>query len=175
MRFDNFEIRLLEKKDVEAYHKLVENNRKRLEDFFVGTTSKTKTYKDTIGFVTEMVKRIDKRTYFPYIIFDNTNKSIVGFIDLKNIDWSIPKSELGFFIDQDYTGKGITTKAVKTLCAFCFNSYGFQKIFLRTHPSNISAIAVAEKCGFELEGTIRKDYKTTSGKLVDLNYYGLLK
>ncbi len=25
--------------------------------------------------------------------------------------------------------------------------------------------------GFELEGTIRNDYKTTSGEVVDLNYY----
>ena len=28
------------------------------------------------------------------------------------------------------------------------------------------------KNGFELEGTIRRDYKTTKGEVVDLNYYG---
>ena len=32
-----------------------------------------------------------------------------------------------------------------------------------------------EKCGFEKEGLIRRDYKTTSGELVDLIYYGKLK
>jgi ribosomal-protein-alanine N-acetyltransferase len=34
---------------------------------------------------------------------------------------------------------------------------------------------VAEKNGFILEGIIRSDYKTTSGVVVDLMYYGLLK
>ena len=54
------------------------------------------------------------------------------------------------------------------------SKYKFQKLFLRTHASNISAKKVAENCGFELEGIIRKDYKTTSGKIIDLAYYGKL-
>ena len=37
------------------------------------------------------------------------------------------------------------------------------------------AKALAEKCGFELEGTIRKDYRNNAGQLVDLHYYGKLK
>ncbi|MFT5779805.1 MAG: ribosomal-protein-serine acetyltransferase [Crocinitomicaceae bacterium] len=39
----------------------------------------------------------------------------------------------------------------------------------------MAAKKLAESCGFEIEGTIRKDYKTTSGELIDLIYYGLLK
>ncbi len=39
----------------------------------------------------------------------------MGFIDLKNIDWRVPKSEIGFFIDTDYAGKGITSKALECL------------------------------------------------------------
>jgi len=31
---------------------------------------------------------------------------------------------------------------------------------------------VALKNGFELEGIIRNDYRTTDNKVVDLNYYG---
>jgi RimJ/RimL family protein N-acetyltransferase len=33
-------------------------------------------------------------------------------------------------------------------------------------------MAVILKNGFELEGTIRNDYRTTKGEIVDLNYYG---
>ncbi len=46
---------------------------------------------------------------------------------------------------------------------------------MRIHPDNIAAKKVAEKCGFELEGTIRKEYKTPSGELVDLLYYGKIR
>ena len=52
--------------------------------------------------------------------------------------------------------------------------WGFTKLFLRTSPANTDACLLAEKCGFEIEGLLRKDYKTTSGELVDLRYYGLL-
>jgi ribosomal-protein-serine acetyltransferase len=82
---------------------------------------------------------------------------------------------LGCYIDEDYANKGITTHAFQIFCNFCFSEHHFQKLFLRTHHSNISARRVAEKCGFEIEGTLRRDYKTTSGEIVDLIYYGKLK
>jgi RimJ/RimL family protein N-acetyltransferase len=172
MTFDNYTIRLLTIHDLDAYFQLVEKNRQRLEDFFTGTVTKTKTFEDTRTFITDITQRANDRTYFPYIIVDNSNDKIAGFLDLKNIDWNIPKSELGCYIDKDYANKGIATKAFRLFCDFCFAEYKFQKLFLRTHHNNTFARRVAEKCGFEIEGTIRRDYKTTSGEIVDLIYYG---
>jgi ribosomal-protein-serine acetyltransferase len=172
MNFDNYTIRLLTIQDLDAYFHLVEQNRKRLEDFFTGTVSKTKTLEDTRAFLLDIEQRKKDRTYFPYIIVDNSNQKIAGFTDLKNIDWSIPKSEMGLYIGNDYANQGISTKAFSLFCDFCFTEYKFQKLFLRTHHGNTFARRVAEKCGFEIEGTIRRDYKTTAGEIVDLIYYG---
>ena len=165
---------MLNESDLLPYFDMVEKNRKRLEDFFTGTVSRTKTLEDTRTFLTEIGERIQKRLYFPYIIVDDTTGRIIGYLDLKNIDWSIPKAETGCYIDQHYAGRGITAKAFSLFCDHSFNEYGFKKLFLRTHQSNIAARKVAEKCRFEIEGTIRCDYKTTSGELVDLLYYGRL-
>lgn len=172
MTFDNFTIRLLTINDLDAYFHLVEQNRERLEDFFTGTVSKTKTFEDTKEFLLDIVQRTKDKTYFPYIIIDDSNQRIAGFIDLKNIDWNIPKSEMGLYIDKDYANQGISTKSFKLFCDFCFAEYKFQKLYLRTHHNNTFARRVAEKCGFEIEGTIKRDYKTTSGEVVDLIYYG---
>lgn len=172
MKFDNFTIRLLTPNDLNAYFQLVERNRERLEAFFTGTVSKTKTFEDTKVFLSEIEQRTKDRTYFPYIIVDDSNHNIAGFIDLKNIDWNIPKSEMGLYIDKDYANRGISTKAFNLFCDFCFSEYKFQKLFLRTHQNNTFARKVAEHAGFEVEGTIRRDYKTTSGEVVDLVYYG---
>ncbi len=174
MKFDHYSLRLLSLEDLDPYFELVQRNRKRLADFFVGTVSKTKTYEEAQAFVEEMIRRTISNTYFPYLIFDETEDKLIGFIDLKNIDWEIPKTEIGFYIDESYAGKGIITQALEKICEHCFEEMGFEKLFLRTHPENISAQRVADKCGFELEGTIRNDYKTTSGELVDLLYYGKL-
>jgi len=174
MKFQNFSIRLLMEQDIESYYKLVQRNRPRLEAFFTGTTSKTKTYEDTQAFLSDMILRTQKKTYFPYIIKDDNNNTIAGFLDLKNIDWNIPKSELGCYIDEDYEGKGISSEAVKVFCEYCFAEFKFKKIFLRTHQSNLAARHIAEKCGFEVEGILRREYKTTSGEIIDLIYYGKL-
>jgi len=64
---------------------------------------------------------------------------------------------------------------MKLFISFCFNYFEFKKIYLRTHHSNKAAQSLAEKCGFEKEGIIRMDYKTSSGKIIDLIYYGLIK
>jgi len=175
MQFENYQIKLMDtEKDTQAFFNLIETNRSRLEDFFAGTVSQNKTIQDTVNYMISVNERIVKRVYFPYLIFDNHTNKIVGFIEIKNIDWSIPKAELGCFMDKDAEGKGIAGKALKLFCNFAFKHYEFCKLFLRTHESNMSSRKIVENNGFTLEGKIRMDYKTTKGEIVDLLYYGLL-
>ena len=175
MKFDHYSLRLLRLGDLDPYFALVQRNRERLADRFVGTVSRTKTLEEAQEFVEEMIKHTISNTYFPYVIIDENENRIIGFIDLKNIDWDIPKTQIGFYIDEAYEGKGIISKAISKIIDYCFEDKGFEKLFMRIHPENLAAKKVAEKCGFELEGTIRKDYKTPSGNLVDLLYYGKVK
>jgi len=63
---------------------------------------------------------------------------------------------------------------MKHFLEYCFEQFEFKKIFLRTHHSNKAAQSLANKCGFVVEGTIKMDYKKTSGEIIDLIYYGLL-
>jgi RimJ/RimL family protein N-acetyltransferase len=175
MTFDHYTIRLATEQDAGKFFRIVEENRKRLEDFFAGTVSKTKTLTDTEAFMKERMKLMSEKKYFPFLVIDNETERVVGFIDVKNIDWNIPKAELGCFLDANYTTLGLSKKALSMVIAHLFAEYKFEKLFLRTHQQNTAARRLAEGCGFEVEGIIRKDYKTTSGEVIDLVYYGLLK
>ena len=172
MHVETYDIRIIDAGDAENYFNVVEANRKELEDFFSGTVARTKTIDDTREFLEELADRVKARTFFPYGIVENSTGRIVGYIHVFNFDWNIPKAEIGFFIDKDHKGAGITSKAVSQVIDYYFMQLGFHKLFLRTHPTNKAARALAEKCGFEQEGLIRWDYKTTKGELVDLLYYG---
>ncbi len=175
LSFDHYEIRSMVAKDAALFFKLVESNRERLGDFFAGTLSQTKTLEDTIAFVNKKLELMEVRKYFPFVMVDTNSSKLIGFIDVKSIDWRIPKVELGCFIDAGYTKQQIAGKALQWVINKMFTEYEMNKLFLRTHETNKPARALAEKCGFEIEGKIRKDHKTTKGEIVDLLYYGLVK
>ncbi|WP_235989329.1 GNAT family N-acetyltransferase [Psychroserpens algicola] len=170
--FDHFNINLLQAHEGEAFHDLINLNRVRLEDFFAGTVAKTLTLDDTLKYCEEIQERIKAKSYFPYVITDTKTNTFVGLVDVKNIDWNVPKAELGYFIDTNYSGRGITSKAVSMVIEALIEIYQFKKLLCRVGSKNLGSINVALKNKFELEGTIRNDYRTTKGEIVDLNYYG---
>ena len=172
MQFDNYKITLLKSSESKAFFKLIDENRPRLEDFFAGTVSKCKTLADTINYCKAIQIRIDEKSYFPFMITDTNTNHFVGLVDVKNIDWNVPKAELGSFIDKAYEGKGIVTKAAGLVVNHLVDTYKFKKLLCRANSRNLGSISVILKNGFELEGTRRNDYRTTKGEIVDLNYYG---
>ena len=172
MQFDHFKIAILQQEESKSFFDLIEKNRPRLEDFFAGTVSRTKTLEDTIAYCKIIQQRIQERSYFPFMITDLKTNAFVGLVDVKNIDWNVPKAELGSFIDTNYEGRGITSKASHLMVDYLVEKYKFIKLLCRANSRNKGSIAVILKNGFQLEGTIRNDYRTTKGEIVDLNYYG---
>jgi len=172
IRFREYEKVILKPDQSELFFNLIDNNRKRLEAFFAGTVSKTKTLAEAFDYCKLIDKRIKDKSYLPFVIIEIHTNNFVGLIDVKNIDWPIPKAEIGYFIDSNYEGKGIISDGLGLLVTHLVETYDFKKLLCRANCNNIGSLKVALKNGFELEGTIRRDYKTTKGELVDLNYYG---
>jgi len=170
----DYKLKLISEKDSQSFFTLIKNNQNRLEDFFAGTISKTKTLQHTKEFCKEIELKIERKEYFPYLIIEISSNQPIGLIDLKNMDWNIPKGELGAFIDVNFEGKGIITTLAAKLINQIVAEHKFKKLLCRVASRNKRSIRVVEAIGFTLEGTIRRDYKTTKGELVDLNYYGRL-
>jgi ribosomal-protein-serine acetyltransferase len=172
MVFDNYGIRNLAAEDAEAFFELIRQNRSRLEDFVAGIVLKTNNIGDTTKWIGDITESMARRSHFPYVVTDRTTKSLIGFIEVKNIDWAIPKGEIGYFIDWKNTGKGIGEKMLRIISSYCFSQLQFRKLLLRIHEQNHSSRKLAAKCGFSVEGLIRNDYRKMSGEVVDMLYYG---
>ena len=175
IQFNHYTIRLLTENDLQAYYSLIDHNRPRLEDFFAGTVAITKTLEDTEIHLRDVIAKCAERKHYPFVVVDDTNGALIASIQIKGLDWTIPKGEIGYYIDAGYEGKGVITQAVSKIIAYGFEELGLSKIFIRTHESNISSRKVAEKNGMIYEGTIRRDYKMTSGVIIDTMYYGILQ
>lgn len=175
MHFSHYTIRLLTEEDLHSYHSLIDRNRSRLEPYFPGTVAATQTLEDTDVHLKETLAKCVERSHYPFVVLDEENGKLVASIQIKNIDWNIPKAEAGYFIDAAYEGKGVISSAVSKVLAYGFNTLGLAKIFIRVHERNIGSRLVAEKNGMMHGGTIRNDYKMPDGTIVDLMYYGILR
>jgi len=172
IHFDKFYITDFDTKQSIPFFNLINNNRSRLEDFFAGTVSKTKNLEDSIAYCSVIEQRINDKNYFPFVIISKEENKFIGLIDVKNIDWNVPKAEIGYFIDSNYEGKGVISKSLGYVIKHLIQTYQFKKLLCRVNSKNQGSINVAIKNNFQLEGTIRNDYRTTNNEIVDLNYYG---
>ena len=87
------------------------------------------------------------------------NDSIIGNISVFYMD-DIYKGNgrLAYFLEEKYWGKGIMTLAISMFCEYVFSSNkDIQRIFEDPFESNIGSRRVLEKCGFKLEGILRKN------------------
>ncbi|MEF7563627.1 GNAT family protein [Bacillus infantis] len=117
-----------------------------------------------------------KRDSFRFLIFDKESKDFIGITSLEAIDWNIPKSEIGYWINTDFSGNGYMLEAVKKLADFGLNYIKLRRIEIRCEPTNFKSRAIAEKLGFVLEGTLRNDDLSADGsELRDTCIYSLIK
>lgn len=120
-------------------------------------------YKSNVG----NNKRVD-------VVFE-VDEQLVAMGGLTNINPDSKLAELYIFVNPDLQGGGIGTKATKLLCRMGFERCNLEKIYLYTNDNNVLAQKVYEKCGFTLEGRLRKEYITEDGLRLDRLYYGLIK
>lgn len=67
--------------------------------------------------------------------------------------------EIGYFIDQDFQGKGIATEAVRQLEKIGFERLDLQRITILMDIRNLASERVAQKCGYEKEGIMKKVHR----------------
>ena len=67
--------------------------------------------------------------------------------------------EIGYFIDRDYQGKGIATEAVRQLEKVGFEKLDLQRIIILMDTRNLASERVAQKCGYEKEGVMKKVHR----------------
>lgn len=79
-------------------------------------------------------------------------------------------AELGYWLSEEYWGKGIVSKAILQIIEFGFKTYEINRIFARPYSSNKASQHVLEKCGFKLEARFEKNIIKQNEILDELIY-----
>jgi RimJ/RimL family protein N-acetyltransferase len=88
-------------------------------------------------------------------------------------DWEARSSEVGYGVRPAQRGRGYASEAVAALARWALSRGGMQRIQLCAVTGNLPSLRVAEKAGFQREGTLRRAQLEDDG-LHDLAVFSLL-
>jgi ribosomal-protein-alanine N-acetyltransferase len=101
------------------------------------------------------------------ILYDD---KVVGAIGLRINMHRGHVSEVGYFVDENYWGKGIATKALKLIERKAFREFEIYRIQAVIHPKNKASVRVAVKCGYSKEGLMKGIIRRGSNRVDGLLY-----
>ena len=78
----------------------------------------------------------------------------VGF--LLGRDIARMSAEMGYWLSEEYWGRGITTRVVTAMSEWALDNYNLTRVFAQAFAHNAASIRVLEKAGFEREGVMRR-------------------
>ena len=130
------------------------------------------TEQDGKEFISAMLSADENETFAFAIMVDDKVVGSIGIFRQGNIHSQT--AELGYYIAEEYWGKGIMTEAVKQICAYVFAKSDIIRIYAEPFAYNIASCRVLEKVGFQYEGTLRNNAVKNS-KVIDMKMYSLLK
>lgn len=96
---------------------------------------------------------------------------LLGGTGLHRMDWTVRRFEIGYWIRPEAAGQGHVSEAVQLLTALAFDRLTARRLEIRCDTRNLRSRAVAERCGFELEGVLRRDALGVDGTPRDTAVY----
>jgi RimJ/RimL family protein N-acetyltransferase len=82
--------------------------------------------------------------------------------------------EVGYWLDGDFEGRGLATKAARELVDLGF-SEGVHRVQIHAAVENVRSRAVAERLRMRREGVLRGAGRVGGGRFVDLVVYGIVR
>jgi RimJ/RimL family protein N-acetyltransferase len=83
-------------------------------------------------------------------------------------------AEMGYWLAEEYWGRGIMTEAVKRIIEHGFKSFDLNRIFARPFSTNLASQRVLEKAGMKLEARFEKSL-IKNGQFLDELVFSILK
>ncbi|HJV15805.1 MAG TPA: GNAT family protein [Bacillales bacterium] len=167
---ENLSLKLIELKDAERVFELTDKSRNYLRKWlpWLDITTKVEDTKEFIqGCLTSYSLHKGMNTA---ILLDG---EIVGIAGYNTINWSNKTAYIGYWLGEEYQGKGIMTKVSKALTNYAFTHLNLHKVEIRVATENKKSRSIPERLGFANEGCIRQA-EWLYDHYVDHIIYGIL-
>ena len=101
-------------------------------------------------------------------------KKIAGTIGFHNLDTVNRSAEIGYWIGEEFEGRGIITRCCRAIIDHLFETVGLNRVQINCNVENVKSRAVPERLGFKLEG-IHRQVEFLHDKFGDWAVYAMLR
>ena len=98
-----------------------------------------------------------------------------GLVGFKDTDRANRKTEIGYWLGEEYQGRGIMTRCVEALCGLAFSELDMNRIQIQCAVGNTKSSNIPRRLGFTLEGIARAGELQADGRFSDIEVYSLLR
>jgi RimJ/RimL family protein N-acetyltransferase len=109
----------------------------------------------------------DDQTSSAFAMYERTTMRLIGFVDLRNIDYRQRTAELGIMIgEHECWGKGFGTETLHLVLEYAFSVLGLHNVMLSLAGYNERALRTYRRVGFREIGR-RREICSIGNKLYD--------
>jgi ribosomal-protein-serine acetyltransferase len=167
---DDLELRLLQLADAEELFALTDANRSYLRQWLPWLDLITQV-EDTRDFIAKTLKQFADHECLVTAIRNGGN--IVGLVGFNRIEQQDRVGYIGYWLAESACGKGIMTKACRSLIDYGFATLNLNRIVITCATENHRSRAIPLRIGFTHEGVIR-DAEWLYSQFGDHDIYALL-
>lgn len=167
-------IRLIQQRDAQVLEDLLMENRGWLEQWeatypgFIRPTVQSFRLRPVIKTLLTAHKR---GVGVPFVV--TYDDRVVGQVNVSSIvGGSVSSAQIGYWVAEDFAGRGIIPTAVALAADFCFRELRLHRVEICIRPENAASLRVVEKLGFRYEG-MRYNYIHIDNRWCDHECFAL--
>lgn len=147
-------------------------NHKSLEDSFPQLCKLTG-LPEAQSYIAERAHTAASGSGFHYVAREKNSGALIGHLQVKNLDWHMRSTELGYLLDADFRGMGLAQEMLALVLEELREKHSIARITARILPENAPSIGLARRLGFNEEGRLRLEHKTARGEQRDVILFSL--
>ena len=133
----------------------------------------TKSVKDSLDYVSSVITMPEECKEYQFAVF--CGGDFAGLVGFKGTDRLNRKSEIGYWLSEEFQGRGIMTDSVRALIKFGFSGLNLNRIQIKCAPDTVKSNNRPKRLGFSFEGVERDSEFVCEGVFRDANVWSLLK
>lgn len=149
------------------------NGLRNQKEFLYYANKKPVTFEEQEMALKDIDLKYQNLDYYNWVIEEKESSRIVGMINFRVIEKN-ESVEFNYATDNRYVNKGYMTETLKAVIDFALNVMNVNRIQGGCCVENIASKRVMEKCGLNLEGTLKKYVKLIDG-YHDMHMFAITK